>query len=229
VILPAGACHALAASLRGGLLSPRDHRQQQGGRGSRLPSVRPSESVNSIEEPGRPRPAWSPVLPGTAILVTERKVSFSDRLGRWRRGRRIKRQAGIRTWTRPLGGSGLPAEAEAWVMQIEDELRISEARITNGAPELEPSPAFLAVGGAAKRSARTGHVLHLSPLITGDRCITARAQDAVGQEFCPDSRLLPGSSRVQRPPEPRVAHRALSRPKRPIGLAADRVRGSGRA
>jgi hypothetical protein len=47
------------------------------------------------------------------------------------------RQAGIRTWTRPLGGSGLPAEAEAWVMQIEDELRMSEAQVNDGASELE--------------------------------------------------------------------------------------------
>jgi hypothetical protein len=38
----------------------------------------------------------------------------------------MKRRAGIRTWTRPLGGSGLPAEAQAWVMQIEEQLRLVE-------------------------------------------------------------------------------------------------------
>jgi len=50
---------------------------------------------------------------------------------RWWRdpSRRVRRQAGIRTWTRPLGSSGLSAEAEAWVMQIEDELRRMEARL----------------------------------------------------------------------------------------------------
>jgi hypothetical protein len=50
---------------------------------------------------------------------------------RWWRdpSRRVRRQAGIRTWTRPLGSSGLPAEAEAWVMQIEDQLRRMEARL----------------------------------------------------------------------------------------------------
>jgi hypothetical protein len=56
------------------------------------------------------------------------------------------RQAGIRTWTRPLGGSGLPAEAEAWVMQIEDELRMSEAQVNDGASDLERIPGYLAPG-----------------------------------------------------------------------------------
>jgi len=60
-------------------------------------------------------------------------MTFSARLGRRRRTRRIRRQAGIRTWTRPLGGSGLPAEAEAWVRQIEDELRLIEVRLRDGA------------------------------------------------------------------------------------------------
>jgi hypothetical protein len=32
--------------------------------------------------------------------------------------------------TRPLGGAGLPAEAEAWVMQIEDDLRVIEAQLS---------------------------------------------------------------------------------------------------
>jgi len=67
-------------------------------------------------------------------------MSLSGRLVRWQRNRRLRRQAGIRTWTRPLGGSGLPAEAEAWVMQIEDQLRMTEARISDGAAELERGP-----------------------------------------------------------------------------------------
>lgn len=44
----------------------------------------------------------------------------------------MRRQAGIRTWTRPLGGSGLPAEAEERVAQIEDWLRAMDARLSEG-------------------------------------------------------------------------------------------------
>jgi hypothetical protein len=45
------------------------------------------------------------------------------------RSRRLRRRAGLRTWTRALGSDGLPAEAEAWIMEIEEELRRAEARI----------------------------------------------------------------------------------------------------
>jgi hypothetical protein len=44
----------------------------------------------------------------------------------------MKHRAGIRTWTRPLGGSGLPAEAEVWVMEIEEHLRLVEVDLTKG-------------------------------------------------------------------------------------------------
>jgi hypothetical protein len=45
------------------------------------------------------------------------------------RSRLLKRRAGLQTWTRALGSDGLPAEAEARIMEIEDELRRAEARI----------------------------------------------------------------------------------------------------
>ena len=45
------------------------------------------------------------------------------------RSRRVRRRAGLRTWTRALGSDGLPAEAEARIMEIEEELRQTEARI----------------------------------------------------------------------------------------------------
>ena len=45
------------------------------------------------------------------------------------RSRRLRRRAGLRTWTRALGSDGLPAEAETWIMEIEEELRRAEARI----------------------------------------------------------------------------------------------------
>lgn len=35
----------------------------------------------------------------------------------------MKRRAGLRTWTRRFGGSGLSREAEAWVRHIEDEIQ----------------------------------------------------------------------------------------------------------
>jgi hypothetical protein len=54
----------------------------------------------------------------------------SSRFRRWRTWRR----AGIRTLTRPLGGAGLAAEAEAEerVAQIEDWLRAVEAGLSEG-------------------------------------------------------------------------------------------------
>ena len=45
------------------------------------------------------------------------------------RARQVRKQAGLRPWTRALGSDGLPAEAEARIMEIEDELRRAEARI----------------------------------------------------------------------------------------------------
>jgi hypothetical protein len=78
-------------------------------------------------------PGCEPFPGGYRSPVTQPAMTFSARLGRWRRTRRIRRLAGIRTWTRPLGGSGLPAEAEAWVRQIEDELRLIEVRLSGGA------------------------------------------------------------------------------------------------
>jgi len=35
----------------------------------------------------------------------------------------------LRTWTQALGSDGLPADAEARIMGIEEELRQTEARI----------------------------------------------------------------------------------------------------
>ena len=35
----------------------------------------------------------------------------------------MRRRAGLRTWTRALGASGLTPEAEAWVEQVEHEVR----------------------------------------------------------------------------------------------------------
>jgi hypothetical protein len=35
----------------------------------------------------------------------------------------MRKRAGLRTWTRALGASGLTPQAEAWVQQIEDEIR----------------------------------------------------------------------------------------------------------
>jgi len=76
-----------------------------------------------------------------------------------------------------------------------------------------------------------GLLVPLAPSLAADhpqaRCITALARDAIAREPCRESRPWPGSSRVERPPGPPAAHQVLSRPKRPIGLAADRVRGSG--
>jgi hypothetical protein len=42
--------------------------------------------------------------------------------------RRRKRKSGLRTWTRAPGTSGLTPEAEAWVKQIEDEIRSAVVR-----------------------------------------------------------------------------------------------------
>ena len=69
--------------------------------------------------------------PGGDMNVTWAIVRSRLRSCRWRHdpSRRVRRQAGIRTWTRPLGGSGLSAEAEAWVMLLEDQLRNMEARL----------------------------------------------------------------------------------------------------
>jgi len=45
------------------------------------------------------------------------------------RARQLRKRASLRTWTRALGSDGLPAEAQAWIMDIEEELRQAEARI----------------------------------------------------------------------------------------------------
>jgi hypothetical protein len=45
------------------------------------------------------------------------------------RARQLRRRAGLRTWTRPLGSAGLSPEAEAWVIEIEKTLRRAEPRI----------------------------------------------------------------------------------------------------
>jgi hypothetical protein len=44
----------------------------------------------------------------------------------------MRRRAGIRTWTRSLGGSGLPGEAEERIAQIEDWLRAVEVGLSEG-------------------------------------------------------------------------------------------------
>jgi hypothetical protein len=57
---------------------------------------------------------------------------FRGRIGQVRpdeRIRRLRRQAGLRTWTRALGDAGLSPESEAWVTEIERELRRAEPRI----------------------------------------------------------------------------------------------------
>jgi len=43
--------------------------------------------------------------------------------------RRLRRRAGLRTWTRALGDAGLSPESEAWVTEIERALRGAEPRI----------------------------------------------------------------------------------------------------
>jgi hypothetical protein len=48
---------------------------------------------------------------------------------RLHRATRLKRQAGLRTWTQALGSAGLPAAAEARIMRMEAELRQAEARL----------------------------------------------------------------------------------------------------
>jgi len=45
------------------------------------------------------------------------------------RTRQLRKRASLRTWTRALGSDGLPAEAQAWIMEIEEELRQAEARM----------------------------------------------------------------------------------------------------
>jgi hypothetical protein len=66
-------------------------------------------------------------------------------LRRWTRDWRLRRRAGLRTWTRPLGDGRLTAEAEAWIRQIEDQLRIAESRLSGqltrrSRPERAPGP-----------------------------------------------------------------------------------------
>lgn len=41
--------------------------------------------------------------------------------------RRLRRSAGLRTWARALGTSGLPAEA--WVAEVEHDLRQAASRL----------------------------------------------------------------------------------------------------
>jgi hypothetical protein len=52
----------------------------------------------------------------------------SSRLRRWR----TRRRAANRNWIRPLGGSGLAAEAEERVAQSEDWLRAVEVGLSEG-------------------------------------------------------------------------------------------------
>jgi hypothetical protein len=61
-------------------------------------------------------------------------MSFISRLRGTHRARssELKRRAELRTWSRPLGGAGLPAAEEARIMQLEAELRDTEARIRAG-------------------------------------------------------------------------------------------------
>lgn len=61
-----------------------------------------------------------------------------------RRARQVRRQAGLRRRPRVLGSSGLPAEAELWVMQIEDALRRMEPRIRGDLSGLSCLPALAA-------------------------------------------------------------------------------------
>jgi hypothetical protein len=58
-------------------------------------------------------------------------VSFSGRIRNQSRSRarQLRKRASLRTWTRALGSDGLPAEAQAWIMEIEEELRQAEARM----------------------------------------------------------------------------------------------------
>lgn len=42
---------------------------------------------------------------------------------------RMRRRAGLRTWMRALGDAGLSPESEAWVTEIERDLRRAEPRI----------------------------------------------------------------------------------------------------
>jgi hypothetical protein len=46
-----------------------------------------------------------------------------------RRAGRLRRRAGLRTWTRALGTAGLSADAEAWILGVEESLRRAEPRI----------------------------------------------------------------------------------------------------
>jgi hypothetical protein len=46
-----------------------------------------------------------------------------------RQARRLRRRAGLRTWTRPLGTAGLSPGAEAWILDVEEGLRRAEPRI----------------------------------------------------------------------------------------------------
>jgi hypothetical protein len=45
------------------------------------------------------------------------------------RARLLKKRAGLRTWNRALGSDGLSADAQAWIMEIEEELRRIEPQI----------------------------------------------------------------------------------------------------
>jgi hypothetical protein len=58
-------------------------------------------------------------------------MRFLDRLRSRPAGqaRRLRRRAGLRTWTRTLGTAGLSAEAEAWILTLEESLRQAEPRI----------------------------------------------------------------------------------------------------
>ena len=71
-----------------------------------------------------------------------------------RRARQVRRQAGLRRRPRVLGSSGLPAEAELWVMQIEDALRRMEPRIRGDLSGLSCLPALARGEPPARPTAR---------------------------------------------------------------------------
>jgi hypothetical protein len=62
--------------------------------------------------------------------VTMRFLSgFIGKTGSAGRAGRLRRRAGLRTWTRALGDAGLSPESEAWVTEIERSLRLAEPRV----------------------------------------------------------------------------------------------------
>lgn len=73
-----------------------------------------------------------------------------------RRRRKMRRRSGLRTWTRPLGTSGLTPQAQAWVQQIEDEIRsavLGDAGYLEGSGDLTGGGGEIRDGLADARSA----------------------------------------------------------------------------